>query len=132
MTTQATYTITTTKGAHTGTLREVCAWQSEQQGGMASIEVGGESYDVDAIDFDAADLDAAERAVREAIERDAEPCQHCAINLPADECGAGTHRAVWIDADGDEGEGGERLVCDTCLTAGSPTGPGYRVVTEAR
>lgn len=44
-------TISTTKGSHTGTLAEVCAWQAEHQGALADI--GG--VDVADLDFDVAE-----------------------------------------------------------------------------
>ena len=51
-----TYTITTAKGSHTGTLRAVCDWQAEHQGARAVIACGDLEVDVDGVDFDADDL----------------------------------------------------------------------------
>lgn len=66
MTTQ--HTINTAKGTHTGTLREVCAWQAEMQGSYARITVDALEVDVDDIDFDGEDLDAAVTIVQRAID----------------------------------------------------------------
>lgn len=52
-------TISTTKGSHTGTLAEVCAWQAEHQGAIADVC----GVDVSDIDFDGDDIDAAIAAV---------------------------------------------------------------------
>ena len=54
------HTISTTKGTHTGTLREVCAWQAEYQGGFATVD----GVDVDTVDFDADDLSECVAEVR--------------------------------------------------------------------
>lgn len=50
---EGSFDIDTAKGSFVGTLREVCAWQAEMQGDMATID----SMDVDANDFDPDDLD---------------------------------------------------------------------------
>lgn len=60
--------IRTAKGTHTGSIREVCVWQAEQQGAMATI--GGLS--VDAIDFDADEMTATIYAVRNAARAECE------------------------------------------------------------
>jgi hypothetical protein len=51
-------------------------------------------------------------------------CEYCSINLDADECGEAEHEAIWIDADG-KTDGETVSICDDCLKAGCPTGPGY-------
>lgn len=45
--------IETTKGDFQGTLKEVIAWQSEFQGGLAVLVIGELRVDVDGVDFDA-------------------------------------------------------------------------------
>ncbi len=70
------HTITTAKGSHTGTLREVCAWQCEQQGAWADID----GVDVSHVDFRLDDDHAAGfpvhpatlAAVRKALAQDAD------------------------------------------------------------
>lgn len=79
------YTITTTKGSHTGSLRAICAWQAEMQGGMASIEVDGETYDVSDVEFDGGEMDDTIAAVTKAVSRGEE----CACG-----CGERTTRTV--------------------------------------
>ena len=58
-----TYTISTAKGSHTGSLRSVCRWQSEQQGAMATIG----SVNLDGVDFDADEIDDTVVAVEELL-----------------------------------------------------------------
>lgn len=58
-----TYTISTAKGSHTGTIRSVCAWQANMQGAAASI--GG--VDLNGVDFDAEDLDQTIVVVEELL-----------------------------------------------------------------
>ena len=60
--------IRTAKGASTGSVREVCAWQAENQGAAATI--GG--MDVGAIDFDADEMTATIYAVRNAARAECE------------------------------------------------------------
>jgi hypothetical protein len=62
--TKSTYTITTSLGSCTGTLREVCEWQAEHQAAYATI--GG--LDVSYIDF-GDDTDAAIQDVKDAALR---------------------------------------------------------------
>ena len=53
-------TIETAKGNYTGTLRECCAWQAEQQGAWASVRSeAGVAVTVDDVEFDSANLGPA-------------------------------------------------------------------------
>lgn len=68
----ATYTITTAKSSHTGSLAEVCAWQAEHQGAAATVAVAGDdwsSVEVDDLDFDADDARSLELAAAAIVER---------------------------------------------------------------
>jgi len=60
-------------------------------------------------------------------------CDHCRLGIgpqmSAEDAGRGEHAATWVDADGDSC-GTVHHVCDTCLSAGSPGGPGYRKVSD--
>lgn len=65
-----TYTINTLKGSYTtADLRDLCSWQANMQGAMATITVedGETGVDVDGVFFDGGDLDQTECAVRAAI-----------------------------------------------------------------
>ena len=59
---QETVTIETAKGSHTGSLKDVCAWQGRVQGAFATIG----TLDVDAVDFDAEDIGSTKWAVQRA------------------------------------------------------------------
>lgn len=68
--TAKTLALETTKGTHTGTLREICEWQSEYQGGFETLVLADdERIDVSDVEWDAENIEATEAAVIDAITR---------------------------------------------------------------
>jgi hypothetical protein len=67
------YTISTAKGEHTGTLEDVCAWQAEMQGACADLFIEDESQpgivcvNVRDVEFDRDDISLTIAAVEHAI-----------------------------------------------------------------
>lgn len=59
-----------------------------------------------------------------------EQCSCCSATLDDYECGDGEYRARYVDADGAVSDD-VALVCQDCLDAGDPSGPGYRQVEVA-
>jgi hypothetical protein len=70
--------------------------------------------------------DAENDSGEQAIDR-YQACNRCAELLPALEVPEGDNLAVWVDEEGVESED-QVWVCDHCLEAGDPSGPGYRKV----
>lgn len=54
-------------------------------------------------------------------------CEQCAMTLDPADCGVGEYAAHWVGAAGEVSEG-TYMVCQECLEAGDPEGPGYRVI----
>lgn len=64
------FTVRTAKGSHSATtLREVCEWQAEHQGAVATIVIKGCEVEVDVndVDFDPDDIDSAVSAIEAVI-----------------------------------------------------------------
>jgi len=86
------YVLTTTKGARAAdTLAEICAWQLEHQGAMPTLEVDGESIDVDA----ATDAETVEKMVEAVEAAIADECEEYTI---ADDSGISEVTALNADA----------------------------------
>lgn len=54
-------------------------------------------------------------------------CFECCSNSPPHECGAATHKAVWVNHKGRVSTI-VRRICERCLKVSHPNGPGYREV----